>query len=427
MTISGLVQMQPLMNAQFIPLTVAGPLIPVGGSMIPVSAQWLNTSLQPQGLIPFNTLSATLYYNQVSSWSMTVPYSDALWAMIQQGDFIVHVDWMGLFSFGGKCETPGYSDSIPGAGGGSSAGPYITLAGADYLGLIANRIAYPSPAVAWSAQTAAAADSFTGPLESAIKHFVTNNVGSGAVSARRLSFLDIGTDNHQGPSVQYSAKFQQGVDLNLMNIIRSLINGSSPIVNMGVSVTLQSNNRLLFDCYVPRDLTTSAWFSERLGNLTAVGLTLPDPTVTDALVQGASTFFEATATGLNAWNRIEDYVDQTSETNTTLVQQAGYGALGGGAAGPTLSMTATDMPFLTFGRDYKLGDKVTIEVRPGVTYQDIITSVALTVDPAQNPAIQIVPTIGYSADPSQASTSYLAQLAARIRYIEQRLNRRSVT
>lgn len=408
---------------QFVPLTLV-PIPPPGSDIpIPISAQWLNSSLVPQGLIPYNTLTATLYYNAVGTWSMTVPYSDMMWAMIQSGDFIVHVDWKGLFSFGGKCEVPGYDDTVPGTTGGSAGaiGSFITLAGADYKALIANRLAYPAPASAWSAQLATSADAVgPTPLETAIKHYISVNMGSSAIAARRLAFLDIATDNHRGDSIKYSAKFQQGVSLNLMDVIRAMI--SSAVNPMGVSMTLQPNYRLLFDCYVPRDLTNQAWFSKSLGNLTAVSMTSPDPTVTDALVQGSASFVERIATGMTPWTRIEDFVDQTSETDATLITQAGDGALGGGAAGPTLSVTIADLPFLTFGRDYQLGDMVSVEVRPGVVYQDVISSVSLTVDPAQTPSVQVTPQVGYTSDATGANQSYVAQLSARVRYLEQRLN-----
>ena len=172
---------------------------PPAGSKDYVTAQFYNTSLVAQGPLQFVNLTATLYYNAVGSWSMLVPYSDALWNQMMAGEFIVEINWRGLFSFGGKCEQPGYQDSIPGASSGSQSGPFISLSGADYLGLVANRIAFPSPGVAWAAQTAAASDPVSSMrLETAIKHYVNNNMGPSTISARRFSLLDIGTDLARG-------------------------------------------------------------------------------------------------------------------------------------------------------------------------------------------------------------------------------------
>ena len=60
--------------------------------------------------------------------------------------------------------------------------------------------------------------------------------------------------------------------------------------NLGVQIVRNpATHSLTFDCYVPRNLSGKAWFSEALGNLTAIALSLTDPTCTDALVQGSGT------------------------------------------------------------------------------------------------------------------------------------------
>ncbi|HWI67965.1 MAG TPA: hypothetical protein VNS88_06270, partial [Nitrospiraceae bacterium] len=92
-----------------------------------------------------------------------------------------------------------------------------------------------------------------------------------------------------------------------------------------------------------------------------------------------------------------------------------------GQAGPTMSVTATDIPFLTFGRDYGLGDKVSVEVRPGAVYSDIVTGVTLNADPAQNPEIQAVPTIGQNANSTNTDQTIIGQLSARIRALEKQI------
>jgi hypothetical protein len=295
------------------------------------------------------------------------------------------------------------------------------LSGADYLGLIANRICYPSPGASWTGQTAAATDPVSAiHLESAIKHYVTNNIGSGSISARRFSLLDIATDLGRGNTVSYTVKFGSGVDLNLLDVIRALISGAGS--KMGVSVK-RSGNRLVFDCYVPRDMTGKAWFSESLGNLTAVSFYLTDPTVTDSLVQGSGTsFISRSASGKTQWNTIEQFTDSSSETDTNNLNTAAQQALDSGGFGPNMSATVTDIPFLTFGRDYGLGDTVTVEVRPGALYQDVVSSVALTADPAATPSISVVPAIGNSDNATATDQSIISQLSARIRALEKKLS-----
>jgi Siphovirus ReqiPepy6 Gp37-like protein len=400
-------------------------LPPGAGSTDYVWVEIIDKNLVSQGVIQFVNLTANLYFNAVGSWSMTVPYSDVLWNMMMSGDFMVNINWRGLFSFGGKCEQPGYTDSIPGSTGGFSElnGPFILLSGADYLALIANRIAYPTPTAAWSAQTAAGADTVTNmPVESAIKHYVSRNVGSAALATRMHSLLDIATDQARGGNVTYSVKFGSGVDLNLFDIIRTLVTNSG--AQMGVSIVRNpATHRLTMDCYIPRNLTGKAWFSEQLGNLTAIDFYITDPTITDALYQGATVFVQETASNKTQWNQAEQFTDDSGETVTSNITAAAVATLGGGAQGPNMSITATDTPFLTFGRDYGLGDMVSCEVRNGAVYSDIVTSVLLTADPTQTPEISVVPTIGNSTLSTSTDQTIIGQLTTRIKALEQKIAR----
>jgi hypothetical protein len=399
---------------------------PLAGSQEIVTAQLLNSSLVALMPIQFVTLTAQLYYNQVGSWSMVVPYSDDLWNAIQAGEVIVEVNWRNLFTFGGKCEQPGYTDSLPnarqgGTGGASSPGPYIILSGADYLAILANKIAYPNPAAAWASQTAGATDAVSAmKLETAIKHYVNLNAGAGALAARRHGLLDIATDAARGANISYTVKFAANFSLNLMDILRTMINNAGGPTGMALKIS-RNGHRLLFDIYVPRDLTHKAWFSQDLGNLTSVNLSLTDPTCTDALVRGSASFVSRTATARTQWNITEQYIDQSSDSDANNLAAAAQTALLTGAAGPTLSATPTDSPFLTFGRDYYLGDLVTVEVVPGVSYSDVVSSVVITADPSQDPAMSVVPNLGRSADATSTDSSIIGQLTARIKSLEKRL------
>lgn len=400
-------------------------VVPSAGSTDLIWVEILDKNLVSQGPVQFVNINAQLYYNAVGSYTITIPYSDAIWNVMMAGDFMVNVNWRGLFMFGGKCETPGYQDSIPGAPGSSTgAGPFITLTGADYLGLIANRICYPSPGATWAAQTAQSTDTVSAmPLETAIKHYVNNNIGPSAISARRHSLLDVAASSGRGAAVSYTVGFSSGVDLNLLDVIRALIASTGNSNAMGVQVTRNSAaHRLLFDIYIPRNLTGKAWFSEQLGNMTAIQFSLIDPTCTDSLVQGAGTsFVQQTAAGRTQWNAVEIFNDSSSETVVANLTTTAQNALLTGAAGPTMSITASDIPFLTFGRDYGLGDIVSVEVRPGVVYSDVVTGVTLTADPTQSPEITVVPTIGQNANSTATDPTVIGQLTARIQALEKLL------
>ena len=406
-------------NGNFLPGLPFVP--PSAGTQDIISVQFFNSNLVSQGVVQFITINAQLFFNAVGAWTIVVPYTDALWAQMQAGDFIVEVNWRGLFTFGGKCEQPQYSDSIPGSFGGQGeySGPFITLTGADYLALVANRIAYPNPTVAWSAQTASSSDAVAAqPLETAIKYYVNRNAGPGALATRRMNLLDIGPNLVRGPNVSYTVKFGSGVDLNMLDLIRALVAQSGTA--MGVSVVRASaTHRLTFDVYVPRNLSGKAWFSESLGNLTGIAfLADADPTCTGrALGPGQRHIIRFS----NATNRQTQPAfignPPTAGINLAVAQQA----IAAGAAGPTLSATATDIPFLTFGRDYWIGDIVTVEVRTGVTYSDVVSGVTLTADPSQTPPISVLPTIGQAQDATSTDQTVIGQLTARIKAVEKKL------
>jgi Siphovirus ReqiPepy6 Gp37-like protein len=394
--------------------------LPSAGSEEYVDVQMLDNNLNVLGPIQYVTINATLYLNAVGSWSMLVPYSDALWAQMMAGEFMVDVNWRGLFHFGGKCEQPAYMDSIPGStGGGQFPGPFIQLSGGDYLALIANRIAYPNPTAAWTAQAAGSTDAVSAmALESAIKHYVSRNLGSAALASRRHSLVDIATDLARGAATSYTVKFGSGVDINLLDVVRALIAQTN--TSLGISL-VRNGSRLTFDVYVPRNLTNIAWFSEDLGNLTAIDLYLTDPTCTDALVQGASAFIARTATARTQWNLTEQFIDDSAETDANNLATTAQTALLTGAAGPLLNATTADIPYLTYGRDYRLGDIVTVEVKTGAFYTDVITAVTLVADPTQNPAISVVPTLGNSANATATDQTITGQLITRVKALEQKL------
>lgn len=398
---------------------------PPAGSQEGVTVTLFDKNMIPRMPIQFTSLTATLYYNAVGSWALIAPYSQDLWNATMSGDFTIEVDWRGLFKFGGKCEQPGYQDSIPGTGGSSgTAGPYIVLSGADYLALVANRIAYPDPGHSWVGMNKANMDVATNQrLESVIKGYVIVNMCSGgALSNRVMPFLDTGPDLARGNLISYTIKFTEGVNLNLLDALRLMIVQGSGPTGMGMYI-YRNGNRLVFEVYIPRDLSKKAWFSEQLGNLTSISFSLTDPTVTNALVNGGGTVLvEKVAASRTVWNVSESYVDQTSETDANNLNAVAQQTLLSGGYGPLLSATVVDTPFLSFGRDYYLGDIVTIEVTPGNSFADVVTSVDLAVAAGGDPVYSVIPKIGHSGDATSTDQSIIGQLSARIRKLEKNVN-----
>jgi len=371
------------------------------------------------GPLTWTKVDLTARYNAVGAWSITVPATDKNIELTNIPSLGVVVDWNGVYRFTGPMETWAPSKSLDDAG---QVTDTITLSGADDLALIANRTAYPDPASSWASQTVSGEDAQTAvPCETAIKHYVNVNAGPGALAARRAPHLTVASSLGMGGTVSYSARFADGVDLELMDIIRLLIASGGPL---GVTVTQQGGS-LVFDTYEPRDLSETAWFSFALGNLRGVDLSDAAPTITNALVRGSTTFVEVAGAGAgDPWRRIETIVDQSSSTDSTEMTQAGQDALSQGAGAAQMSISTVDLPLLSFGTDYGLGDTVTVEVRDGVTYQDIVSAVQLTADDSgQNYVETATPTVGASESDIGDDQTASAQLAARVRALEKQIRR----
>ena len=405
---------------------VASTLAPVGfipptsGPVGDVTVQILNSSLVPKMMVNFSSLAATLYFNAVGSWTIVAPFDPVLWGMISGGDNFVEVDWRGVFKFGGKIEQPGFQDSVPGSSASSGQiGPYITMSGADYLALIANRIAYPDPTAAWTAMNKGNTTYANNMrIETALKSVMNTNIGPGALANRKNSNVTIAPDLGRGNLITYTIKFAPNVNLNMLDMARTVIVAGGGPTGMGLQFT-RNGQQLVFDVFVPRDLSGKAWFSKQTGNLTGVQLYLTDPLTTNALVNGSGTLMvEKVAAARTIWNVVETYSDQTSETDINNLNANAQQTLLTGGYGPLLNATVTDTPFLTFGRDYWLGDIVTIEVVPGSYYSDVVTSVALSAIAGQDPVYTVTPTVGHGGDATSTDQSIIGQLISRVRKIE---------
>lgn len=388
---------------------------------MPVSVTIRDGTLKSLGPLVWTKVDVTARYNRVGSWAITVPVTPATWALTSTQDLGVIVNWNGVFTFSGFMETWNPTRTVdPQTGAITDA---IILSGADDLGLIANRYAYPNPLVAWSSQTNSSADAQTGVhCETAIKHYVNVNAGPGALPARRAPYLTIAADSARGGIVSYTAKIVNGTDLALMNIVRFLTATGGPL---GCSVT-QVGGSLVFDCYVPRDLSRTAWFSPDLGNLRTYNLSSSTPTLTNALVRGQTTYAEVAGTdATNAWRHLEGLVDQSGTTDLNQINQAGTDAIAQGAGAAQLQLQTVDLPRLRFGVDYGLGDRVTVELKAGVSYTDLVSGVQLVADATTGTAYTetVTPMIGAAGVDVANDKTALALLAAEVRALRKALQR----
>lgn len=252
----------------------------------------------------------------------------------------------------------------------------LTLTGADDTARLGFRLALP--VTSGPPYTAQATDTRTGPAETVMKGFVNDNAGPNAQTARRLTGLASAPDTALGTSVTRSARFD--------NLFQLLTEVALQGGGLGFRV-VQVDTNLQFQVYQPVDRTQSALFSFGMGNLRDYDYLLASPDANYVIVGGAGegtarTFVEGgDAASITFYGeRIEEFVDERSAPGTTELTQRRDKELAEKASKTSLKVTPIDTAGLAFGRDYFLGDQVTVQVED-VTIRDIVREVRLELRP----------------------------------------------
>jgi hypothetical protein len=388
--------------------------------------------------ITWSKIDVTVRFNQVGAVTIDVPAADEVWDLITfdtDGSYLPNlflIDWHGVYQVPVIAESWNPVKSIDDSGNVSYT---ITFAGADCLSLLANRLVYRIPTTSWAAQ-GAGTTTVTDKAESLIKGLVSDNVVTAGETARRVPHFRIATDLTRGGTASYQMVTKDAATTDtvsattgqtLMDMVRAVA-AQTPI---GVRVDM-GTGELVFDVYVPRDLSQKVVFSEQLGNLRSYSLSDATPTGNAILMQtGATSGAFVTANGAGAtdpWRRVEVYSDQTSTTDATQIALAQTEALAQGAGAAKLGVTVADLPRVRFGADatgvqgYREGDIVAVDIRDGITYTDVVSAVQLTADASQQSYTETVtPTIGTSDTDTSTDQTATAKLAARVRQLEKQL------
>lgn len=381
---------------------------------------------------------SSIAYNAVGSFTIDVPATSQAWDQIEfdvDGSYLPNlflVDWHGIYQVPVIAESYNPVKTVDTSGATTET---ITFAGADMLALLANRLTYRDPTSTWAAQTAGTT-TVTGKAETVIKNLVKANIVDATETTRRVPNFVVAADLARGGTVTYQIVIKDSTTTDtvtaatgqtLMDMVRAVAAQS----NIGVRVDL-IDGQLVFDCYIPRDLSQRVVFSEEVGSLRGYNLTDSSPTGNAVLMQtGATSGAFVTAAGAGAtdpWRRVEVWNDQTSTTDAAQITQAQTDALTQGAAAAKIAVTVNDLPRVRFGADatgvqgYREGDIVAADLREGVTYTDVVSAVQLTADASQQGYTETVtPTIGAGGIDTGTDQTAVAKLTAQLRVIEQQL------
>ncbi len=268
--------------------------------------------------------------------------------------------------------------------------------------LLTRILGWPVPGAPLSAQTAAY-DTRTGPAETVVKGVI-------AANAARL-----------GLPVTIAPDLGRGAVISTTFRMHPLADRLFPLVDQaGIGITVvQVNDGLLVDCYTPREyprtLTAASgvvvdWQLDRSGP-TATRVVLGDQGQAEAR---SFTQFVSTAREGEWGDVVEVFRDARDTDDPAVVQGRAAETLGDGRARSGLSLQLAETKHFRYGQDLHVGDRVTVEISPGVVVTDVLREA--TVAFSERDGLLVTPEIGERrADPNRTVARLLGQVLRSIR------------
>lgn len=360
-----------------------------------------NLKLLGPPLVGWDKLDCTRKLNEVGTGSFTVPATDTYVAQLTTPGNRIHVMLDDKEWISGPIEQPGaYSWSV----GGDDSGPgNISIGFADNLAYLTWRLIYPNPAAAATAQGTTKQYQSTGVNNNTeIRNLVNKNAGPGALTARQIPHLVLGTAaTGIGGNVTVTARFDA-----LTDILRDIASQQGSLV---FDVLMNASNQLEFNVRAPVDRSGKVVFSRSRNNLSSLTTDPQAPTANAAIVfpdvdNTDQTITERTnSASITAWGRVEKGVSRTDLDGTPTTaqktaqwQQDGDLALLDGHESVNITATVVDTADQQYGVHYLMGDTVTVELVQGTYTTDVVSQVQLTASPSDG--VRVVPTIGNGND-----------------------------
>jgi hypothetical protein len=336
-----------------------------------------NLNVLGDPLSGWTDLAVDLNFNQPASGTVALPAHPEVVSQLQPGNRLVVIRDGDIWC-AGPMEAP---QSFTWDTDANAEPGTVLVSFSDDLARVAGYLTYPDPSHAFSAQDAEGAVRTLTAVnaEVIIRTLVNENCGPGALSARRIEQLVLDTLAGVGTNATISTRFEP-----LLDVARTVAAKDG----LGFR-TRQVGSQILCGVYAPADRTATARFSSTLGNLRSVTYAMSAPLATAELVQGGDV---TTATGVYVevsggtaadWYRVEKLIDQTGVADDLdgELTQAGTLALADDNPQSSLATVTVDTDDLQAGRDYGLGDKVTVVLPTGLEVPDIVRTIRLEATP----------------------------------------------
>jgi len=354
--------------------------------------------------------TAVLRYNAISTWSLSIPSDHPLQPSLTTPGAGIIVTLLGQTLFSGPVTWIQTIQTIEIPEG------VTQVTGLDDSVLLRDRLAYPTPTTADVTLQTSAYDVRTGAAETVMKAYVNYNMGSLAPSARKIAVLDTELDYGRGSTVKGSARFDV-----LYELLQQMADASTTAIGFDI---VQSGTRLKFQCYAPTDRSKTVRLDIYNNRVTETTYSLAQPKTTRAIVGGsgdaaARVFLERSSTtslaAETSWGRrIETFVDSRDTSDSTALATAGDSVLGtDGKAQITANVKPTDDSTMLFGKDWYLGDTVTVVVG-SYELAAVVTEMGISID---EDGIRLYGTVG-----EPKTNTYERQILAVQEALQSRLN-----
>lgn len=255
----------------------------------------------------------------------------------------------------------------------SADGQTVEASGVGDLYWLQDQIAHPSPSdLSWSTQSH---DERTGAAETLLHAYVDANRGPSAVASERVPGLTMGTDSGRGTVMTKRARAE---------VLLDWCQQIAATDGLGFRIR-QSGVSLIFETYMPRDLRSQVIFSRDLGNISAIALPHQVASINQVIIGGSG---EGTARiiavrsdpeSIARYGKRTVFVDQRQSSSATELGQTIANQLESGKGGSGAEIAVLDTEAVQYGRDYDLGDFVSVESQGRVIF-GYVTEIELHID-----------------------------------------------
>ncbi|MFD9920659.1 Gp37-like protein [[Kitasatospora] papulosa] len=354
-----------------------------------------NSSHQIIGQVDdFTQVQLVLRYNAVSNWSMqisTTPRNAALLTPAENPGGGLVFKLYGTTLLSGPIHTFGFDSGPDGSKKFTVAGPDDTIHAAATL-------VWPDPAHAIDSQATAyySVTNSAAYTETLMKNLVNLNLGPGALAMRRKSGLTVQASSNRGKT-GHSFTYRFETVLEALTELARLAPIGTPPGYLGFRI-VQQGTGIEFQVYSTRDRKDTATFSEGRGNVISSSYEVKAPTAVYAVLGAGRDAVAGAANGAVVAKELFGYsragtvfpgfrpevfvdvgeIDPTATDAQAQLDEKAQDALYAAATSIGVSMDPQDTEQLTFGKDYFLGDLVTVVVPYTDPIQEQVREVELT-------------------------------------------------